>query len=151
MASLQVSMRSVVRVVLLALVACSACGCSKEPAGGEAATLPGQQGGHDRKREPHAEMIAAATAGDAEAQFRLGEAYYTGQGVALNEADAVKWWRPAAEQGHIKAQYRLGMALLIGRGVEKNAVEAREWLSRAKEQEELLKKASRDADGLLWP
>ena len=45
---------------------------------------------------------------DAEAQHKLGLAYYNGDGVEKNYAEAVRWWRKAAEQGSLKAQYNLG-------------------------------------------
>ena len=41
-----------------------------------------------------------AEQGYAEAQFRLGLLYEFGKGVPENDAEAVKWYRKAAEQGH---------------------------------------------------
>ena len=46
---------------------------------------------------------------DAETQFLLGVAYANGVGVAKDEAEAVKWYRKAAEQNHAQAQYNLGV------------------------------------------
>jgi TPR repeat protein len=34
--------------------------------------------------------------------------YYEGEGVTQNHAEAVKWYRLAAEQGHFGAQFTLG-------------------------------------------
>jgi uncharacterized protein len=34
--------------------------------------------------------------------------YATGEGVPKDDAEAVKWFRKAAEQGHAKAQFNLG-------------------------------------------
>jgi TPR repeat protein len=37
--------------------------------------------------------------GDADSQYRLGIHYEKGQGVTHDDAEAVKWYRKAAEQG----------------------------------------------------
>ena len=34
--------------------------------------------------------------------------YDTGNGVAQNDTEALKWFRKSAEQGYAKAQYNLG-------------------------------------------
>ena len=47
-----------------------------------------------------AEITKKAEKGDAEAQFNLGEMFRMGIGVARNDAEAVKWYRRAAEQKH---------------------------------------------------
>ena len=38
-------------------------------------------------------------------------------GVATNYAEAVKWYRKAAEQNHAEAQYNLGWIYYEGKGV----------------------------------
>ncbi len=52
-------------------------------------------------------MLAAQ--GDAHAQFNLGVMYDKGRGVSQDYAEAVKWYRKAAEQGHASAQHNLGV------------------------------------------
>ena len=52
-----------------------------------------------------------AEQGDAEAQFRLGVMYANGRGVALDIAEAWKWWRKAAQQGHTGAEDVSGLLL----------------------------------------
>ncbi len=42
----------------------------------------------------------AANQGDPEAQISLGFMYAEGQGVPQDDAEAVRWYRKAAEQGH---------------------------------------------------
>ena len=42
--------------------------------------------------------------GLAEAQHNLGVMYSKGQGVPQDDAEAVKWYRLAAEQGYARAQ-----------------------------------------------
>lgn len=54
------------------------------------------------------EYKAKAEQGDAEAQYKVGDCYFHGKGVKLDEADAMKWYRQAAEQNHSKAQWALG-------------------------------------------
>lgn len=57
-----------------------------------------------------------ANAGNAAAQDRIGRLYADGEGVALNAARAVDWFRKAAEQGNVDAQWRLAMYYLRGDG-----------------------------------
>ena len=45
--------------------------------------------------------------GDATAQFNLGMLYENGEGLAQDYAEAVRWYRKAADQGVIEAQYNL--------------------------------------------
>ena len=46
--------------------------------------------------------------------------YANGEGVPRNDAEAVKWYRLAAEQGHANAQNNLGVMYSEGRGVQRN-------------------------------
>src|SRR5260370_35484378 len=85
--------------------------------------LPAQQNEADRK--VLAEIRAGADKGDAKAQYELGRAFFSGTlGVAKDEAEAVKWFRKAAEQNFADAQYNLGVCYDRGEGVAKNEVEA---------------------------
>lgn len=54
------------------------------------------------------ELIKQADEGDAEAQFRLGMAYYKGNRIEKSQVKALKWWTKAAEQGVKDADYCLG-------------------------------------------
>ena len=58
-----------------------------------------------------------AAAVEADAQFFVGSAYYTGLGVELDLREAVYWWTKAAEQGHAVAQVNLGSCYHEGEGV----------------------------------
>jgi len=49
--------------------------------------------------ETFEETRAKAEQGDAEAQFNVGACYDNGTGVGKDEAEAVKWYRKAAQQG----------------------------------------------------
>ncbi len=57
--------------------------------------------------------------------------YAEGHGVKLNYAEAVKWYRAAAEQGDATAQYNLGNMYLAGQGTEKDYVQAYVWFTLA--------------------
>lgn len=73
----------------------------------------------------------AARRGDAEAQFRLGNAYHYGEGISGDHAEAAKWYRLAAEAGHARAQFKLGILYRSGEGVPRDDEEAAEWLEMA--------------------
>ena len=55
-------------------------------------------------------------------------------GVEKNEAEAVKWFRQAADQGLAMAQYSLGCCYGNGEGVEKDEAESVKWYRKAAEQ-----------------
>lgn len=71
---------------------------------------------------------------NADAQYKLGMRYYTGDGVEKNHSEAVKWFRKAAEQGNAEAQYNLGVCYEKGEGVDKNLAEAAKWYRKVAEQ-----------------
>ena len=54
--------------------------------------------------------------------------------MAKDAAEAVKWFRKAAEQGFAGAQGNLGICYHNGQGVTKDYVEAYKWLSLASAQ-----------------
>jgi TPR repeat protein len=88
--------------------------------------LPAQQNEADRKLL--AEIRARAEIGDAQSQFELGWEFFSGTlGVTKDDAEAVKWYRKAAEQNHAGAQYNLGFCYASGEGVAKDEVEAYKW------------------------
>jgi len=70
-----------------------------------------------------------AEQGDADAQFRLGVMYESGQGVPRSDAEAIKWYRKAAEQDDAVAQFNLG--IMYAKGVSPNHAEAALWYRRA--------------------
>jgi TPR repeat protein len=53
--------------------------------------------------------------------------YANGRGVKRNYAEALKWWRRAAEQGYASAQFSLGLMYEKGDGVAQDFVEAHKW------------------------
>ena len=58
-----------------------------------------------------AEWRPLADAGDADAQFNLGQAYKLGRGVPMNLQTAQAWYEKAARQGHGQAQALVGLIL----------------------------------------
>jgi TPR repeat protein len=78
----------------------------------------------DKVVERIKEIKAKADAGNAEAQFDLGQLFYDGWGVPADYASAVKWWREAAKQGHARARNNLGNCYRMGRGVLRDDFEA---------------------------
>lgn len=61
----------------------------------------------------------AANAGDADAQFNLGQAYKLGWGVPMDLPVATEWFRKAAVQGHVRAEDNYGLLLFrAGKRVE---------------------------------
>ena len=57
-----------------------------------------------------------------------------GRGVLKDEAEAVRWYRLAAEQGYAIAQHNLGVMYDKGEGVLKDDAEAVRWYRLAAEQ-----------------
>ena len=85
-------------------------------------------------RKAFQEIKADAEKGDATAQGNLGVMYAKGNGVAKDEAEAVKWFRKAADQGDASAQNHLGEMYANGEGVAKDEAEAVKWYRKAADQ-----------------
>ena len=73
-------------------------------------------------------------AGDTTGQLNLDVMYARGSGVPKDYAEAVKWYRMAAEQGHAKAQNILGVKCDNGDSVPEDDVRAHAWYNLAAEQ-----------------
>ncbi|MDF1750199.1 MAG: tetratricopeptide repeat protein [Alphaproteobacteria bacterium] len=76
-------------------------------------------------------LKAGAEAGQAEAQYSLGLAYESGEGVAQDDFEAVRWLRAAAERDYPPAALDLGWMLANGYGVSKDIDQAYFWFVRA--------------------
>ncbi len=85
-------------------------------------------------KEP-SELRAYAELGEARAQYWLAVACFknlmVGDASVSGLAEAMKWFRLAAEQGLPDAQHQLGRAYLMGVGFDKDAAEGVKWLQRA--------------------
>jgi len=82
------------------------------------------------------EQRALAERGDAGAQFNLGVMYATGEGVAQDNAEAIRWYRLAADQGDAAAQSKLGEMYMWHsfQGVPQDGGEAMHWWRLAADQ-----------------
>ena len=76
----------------------------------------------------------AAERGYFEAQFKLGEMYANGKGVAKDDVEALKWYRKAAEQRYATQFNHLGAMYYDGEGAPEDAAEAVEWYRKLTEQ-----------------
>jgi hypothetical protein len=61
----------------------------------------------------------------------LSKAVLLGEGVALDYAEAAKWFRKEADQGNNDARYYLGYLYYIGRGVLQDYLLAHMWFNLA--------------------
>lgn len=75
-----------------------------------------------------------ADSGDAAAEFALGKAYESGDGLPKRTDQAAIWYRKAAEQGNEKAQNNLAILYWTGDGVEQDKAEAVRWYRKAARQ-----------------
>jgi TPR repeat protein len=94
----------------------------------------GVKAGYDRwmRGDPEgavAQWRPLAEAGDADAQFNMGQAYKLGRGVPANAATAQSWYQKAARQGHEQAQVNVGLLLYNGGRRQ----EALPWIRKAVE------------------
>lgn len=74
------------------------------------------------------DLQKAAAAGNAQAQYALGDVFYYGQYDTNPDYDqAFKWYAAAARQGHASAQWRLGVMYEYGFGTKLDYAIALEW------------------------
>ena len=64
-------------------------------------------------QQPLDGLRVLAEQGDVGAQFILGVMCANGQGVSQDSAEAVRWYRLAADQGHALAQYTWGPSMRV--------------------------------------
>lgn len=86
---------------------------------------PGLAAGQD------AADLTAATAGEADALYRLGDAYERADGVEQDFTVAASYMKLAAERGNATAQYRLGLYHAVGIGRPRDLVQSYKWLTIA--------------------
>jgi TPR repeat protein len=76
-----------------------------------------------------------ARSGDREAQYELGNYYWTRLGYNWSNVSARdKWWLEAAKQGHPEAMHQVGYFSMCGTSkyIPMDLVAARRWLEAAK-------------------
>lgn len=79
-------------------------------------------------------FITMAKQGSAPAQTVIGSCYYSGEGVAQDYAQAVYWFKKAAEQDEVNAQQFLGVCYFYGHGVPEDWSQAKFWWGKAAAQ-----------------
>jgi TPR repeat protein len=79
------------------------------------------------------ELEAAASTGNATAQFQLGRAYFRGEGVAADKAKAHEWILKSAGQGNPDAITSMGYFYSQGAVLEKDEAKAIEWFRKGAE------------------
>ena len=111
------------------------------PVGVDAQDTPSASCADINGLSPLEDVRPCAEQGDARVQFILGMAYRIGDegefgidGVPQDDAEAVRWFRLAAEQGHEFVQQDLGSIHENGRGVPKDYVLAYMWSNLAAAQ-----------------
>ena len=108
---------------VLALVLCISAASAKS-----ASAATAQKKGID------AALLAKANAGDAEAQYQLGNMYNFGDGVRRDYAQALVWYRKGAEQGDAESEFQLGGLYHFGHGVPQDDAQGFAWIMKAAEQ-----------------
>jgi len=81
-----------------------------------------------------AECQPLADEGIAGAQFCVGRLYANGFGVAMDDAQAIKWYGLASDAGHAEAQFNLGVMYANGWGVDMIWEESARYYTLAAEQ-----------------
>ena len=76
-------------------------------------------------------FLKSAKQGVPEAQYNVGIAYATGEGVKQDSRKAFEWFLKAAENGIGEAQNNVGYNYLFGKGVAKDYDKAKYWIEQA--------------------
>lgn len=79
-------------------------------------------------------LLAKANAGDAAAQYQLGNAYNYAEKVRRDYAQALFWYRKGAEQDNADSEFQLGGLYHLGRGVPQDNAKAFAWTMKAAKQ-----------------
>ncbi len=93
----------------------------------------------------------AAEQGNADAQYKLGETFFTGKDfVDQDYPTAASWFIKAAHQGHAKAQYAVGVCCECGYGITQDDSLAYAYYSKAAANDEELAEAWTRSGNLLF-
>ena len=95
---------------------------------------------------PLEDLIRCAARGSAYLQFQLGVRYDDGRMNLEDDAEAVRWYRKAADRGHGIAQISLGVMYENGEGVPEDLVFAYMWFNLSAAQGQEL--AQRNKEGI---
>lgn len=86
------------------------------------------------EREEFGKNLAKAEEGDAEAQYRVGCAYY-GRGTTQDDDEAFKWLSQSGAQGKLRSEAKLREMFLSNRGIFRDKKEAYILLKKAEKKE----------------
>lgn len=130
-------MKRMIASALIAVALCFVASC-KPIWQGDSGTAAYERGQEAHNRGDVAEALEewqlAANQGNAKAQYRLGAAYYAGEGVTKSYEEAAALFLLSAEQGNADAQNTLAGMYSNGKGVPQSYDESRHWHSLAAEQ-----------------
>lgn len=70
-----------------------------------------------------------AARGNVDAAYNLAVIHQFGDGVPLDYATAMQWYRQAADQGDKVSQFQIGLMYQTGQGVAIDQVEAHRWFT----------------------
>ena len=79
-------------------------------------------------------LMMQSLQGDLAACYQLGYIYENGEGVAVNETEAIRWYTKAATNGSPESQFNLAMMMEQGRGCPVNLRKAFYWYEKAANQ-----------------
>jgi TPR repeat protein len=77
------------------------------------------------------QLIAGAERGLVQQEIELAHAYFNGDGVPQDAAEAARWYERAAEAGHTGAQNEIGYFYEAGIGVPVNMERSAHWFQRS--------------------
>lgn len=77
------------------------------------------------------DTLKKAEAGDIDAQYAIATAFFEGEEIAEDYAQAINWFRKAAESGHAESAYMMGTMCLRGMGLKEDPSEAAKWFTKA--------------------
>jgi len=111
----------------------TAMASSGSPAPSASVSRASWQGAASRSAQHRSlsDLRTFAEQGDAEAQWGLGILYHNGEGVPQDDAEAVRWFRRAADQAYVPALSALGSHYWSGRGVTQDYAQAYFWFQLA--------------------
>ncbi|MDP2829785.1 MAG: tetratricopeptide repeat protein [Sulfuricellaceae bacterium] len=75
-----------------------------------------------------------AQQGNVDAAYNLALIHQHADGVVRNDAEALRWYRYAAERGDKPSQTQLGLIYMNGDGVPADSAKAQEWFTKSRRE-----------------